>query len=869
MNPENEGLTDFEWQIEEDADRNPAATFRNVSRRRWPAFALLILALLLAAGLFAWRYLERRAEGAAVVAREQLLATHRLVEQAAAQQDGELLAALLPAHHPAWLDAQQTLLEKGLLLDRRAIGLVTTRAAPAAADDAEEQLAIRLSPDLQQAEVVWQQAYTLVNQQEQSETALLQHTLFYQFDGERWLLSPMGADFWGDLAGSRGERLTLIYFQRDEAVAARLAGDLDAALDQMCRLFDDLDCPERFHLQIRFDNDPASLLQISNAGLGLQRRPPLALPSPTLLGRPLDEAGYQALRRWYAVQVVSAAIVELSGWSCCEQWPLFQALLDRQLSELGLQSWPVGPADYQRLVDEPALWRAARFWAWPTPLEAHLSDDEPPLGDSWLLYAFIDYSLQAAPERSIVDRQRQLEQSADFESWAQYALNRTEPLPVLMREWRQFAAGQLLAIEGDASQPLPAQEIVLACWATPPARAEVGEPAPAVTFWRVRPGDDHFVAGPDLSLEILPPRSRQDGYPYRSAFARALPDYQGILIQAYTAFADSRRTQIFRWEGGEEVDLILDSDLMDSDLMAADVHFIGVAGSVTDPAGELLLLTLTTRPRPSYTSDAFVVGYVLAEMAACEDGLCPLRPVDGMPVWSPDGSQTILVSDAERAERGQAVTLLHGDRMGEDAAAIGEGYAPVWLAEDIFGYFQRRPAPGLYRGGLAVDGEALWLDFSDLADVPGRPDSWIVQRAQSHPAAAERLFLLADGRQRHIFSYDGRSGEAVVYHTADQPTSVDFHLSPDGRWLVIVADSPGSEAPALHFHDLSGELPPRQESLPRLARQFDWHNWSPGGDWFIVDYRELLMLYAPATGEWHIQPQEKNCFFAGWRPVDD
>ena len=43
----------------------------------------------------------------------------------------------------------------------------------------------------------------------------------------------------------------------------------------------------------------------------------LTLPTPSLIGRPLDDAGYAALRAGYAPLIAGGGIAEIVGWRCC------------------------------------------------------------------------------------------------------------------------------------------------------------------------------------------------------------------------------------------------------------------------------------------------------------------------------------------------------------------------------------------------------------------------------------------------------------------------------------------------------------------------------------------------------------------------
>ena len=113
------------------------------------------------------------------------------------------------------------------------------------------------------------------------------------------------------------------------------------------------------------------------------------MPTPTLVGLPSDETGYAALRRGYATQLATAVIPHLVAWECCEGAPFFQALLNYQLSQLDLHSWPVSQADYQRIQDEATSLNNA-IPSWHADTLAAVDPD-----NQWLIYAIADFILRS------------------------------------------------------------------------------------------------------------------------------------------------------------------------------------------------------------------------------------------------------------------------------------------------------------------------------------------------------------------------------------------------------------------------------------------------------------------------------------------
>jgi hypothetical protein len=123
-------------------------------------------------------------------------------------------------------------------------------------------------------------------------------------------------------------------------VAERLAADLDALLMRACSEVDHLDCPAGWHVTLRLENDPGLLVELNDRWLRPAPDGVLELPTPTLVGLPVDddegaaEVGYQALLRAYASRLVRSVVGELTGYNCCRQMLFYRALVDRLLSEL-------------------------------------------------------------------------------------------------------------------------------------------------------------------------------------------------------------------------------------------------------------------------------------------------------------------------------------------------------------------------------------------------------------------------------------------------------------------------------------------------------------------------------------------------------
>jgi hypothetical protein len=891
-------LSNFEWQAEGDTATNlaPAASEKSGSgrskRRRFTAVAFVLV--VLGATFLTWRLLARQADRATDVAREQLLVAHQLVNRAAAQQDGELFLALLLDHDPAWVELQQELLKTGLFFDRAALVWTASGQQPVVT-------AVHLSPDLQRAEVVFQQSYTVPAPDGPEARALFQHSVVYRRQEAQWLLAPPDGDFWGGWQGSGGPRLTLIYPERDGAVASRLAGDLDTLIDTICRTLDGMNCPAALHVQARLEQHPVHLQRLLESEVTMSAGQSIDLPALSLIGLPLNEAAYQAIYRAYGAHVAAAVIAEKVAWSCCERAPFYQAMLDKQLSQLGLRPWPVNGDHYHSMLHSPPrLLQLARYWHRSLPVMATLED-------GWLLYAFVDFALHVAPELSVAERQRQLSQAEDYTHWVRQALNSPDDTADVWqwdRNWLLFAQSQLAP--ESAGSAWPEHEIALACWPTA-VEATDGDGYP-LALRRLQAGSGDWLPGPELILEPLGRRSPQTGLPMRGFTALPLPEYKGTVLQVETTTETGRqRLQLFGWQG-DNVETLFDSAETWPEHQPRLLEFTGIIDyhpytywsrighqprlfeftGIIDPAGELLLFR-------DYPSALGAFAFWLFDTAACRRGACDFQGLPGRPLWSPDGAHTLLVSDVTRADWGQPVSLLLADRWGANAVPLAEGYAPFWLDNERVGYFQRGPVAALFTTSVAGAQSERWFEFADLTSLlpeDGATEHWLVGQAAVHPDDPDWLFLLLEARQRYVVSFNRRTGEQVIYPWPDVLDESDFvHLSagglhvattrcaeancwrseqfqfsPDGRWLAVVIEHlyDASGNVWLSFHDLQQELPPRLVTVPLNVDTIRSHGWSADGRWFLLPHSGVIGVYSPTAVAFHYRVLEQNCFFAGW-----
>ncbi|MCA9960071.1 MAG: nuclear transport factor 2 family protein, partial [Anaerolineales bacterium] len=327
----------FAWKSEEEGweeEPLPGATAVARPRRRY-FLILLLLVVVGTAGLLLYRQLQQQVTAVTTSTTDEVLAAHRLLFQAAQSGDADLFVSLLSTADPYWAETQQTMFDYDLVLNRAPLGLWL------APTSIMTDVQVTLSPDLTRAEVTDLVSYQIEPTPGVTQTVWLSRTAVYVHTNGRWLLSPLpaGQDFWGKWITMKGEYLSLVFAERDAALGQRLALELDDIVQRLCA-DTAVSCPSTFRFQLRLARDTPALLRLResyaqlNVGSNRSHYLHLDLPAPTLLGRPVDEAGYVALRQAYANWVAAVMVFHMETDRLTVYGPL-----PAPLAAMGLQ-WP-------------------------------------------------------------------------------------------------------------------------------------------------------------------------------------------------------------------------------------------------------------------------------------------------------------------------------------------------------------------------------------------------------------------------------------------------------------------------------------------------------------------------------------------------
>ncbi len=202
-----------------------------------------------------------------------------------------------------WQQTQRVLFEKGLLLQRNSLGLQLR-------DGGTDEPLVELSPDLRRATLLYEQEYLANSSPYQGDTVRLLHTAAYQKQGDRWLKTSMNDLYWGEWQKTDGDFLTIEYPERDASVVERIGRDLNAQLRDICQNSHredgvSLDCTSFKPFILVMSTDNASMETFSRPDVNLSNGKTVLLPTPSLIGLPIDENGYKLIYQGYAQNIVN------------------------------------------------------------------------------------------------------------------------------------------------------------------------------------------------------------------------------------------------------------------------------------------------------------------------------------------------------------------------------------------------------------------------------------------------------------------------------------------------------------------------------------------------------------------------------------
>ncbi|VAW37069.1 hypothetical protein MNBD_CHLOROFLEXI01-3126, partial [hydrothermal vent metagenome] len=535
----------FDWQTEEDNDwdeqewRDKPVTAVS-PKPPWRTILLITILLAVAAG-FIYQQVNKRVASATSTAESDIFSTHNLLSQAAANHDAQLGKVVLSGRDLGWSRVQSNLLTEGLFYEYSGLRLMlpedTAAFDPLSRED-ERFIELTLDPDLRGAELAYARDFVALTD-DGLQTVTLQQTAVYRLGKTRWLLSPPMESFWGEWQTLELDNLTTIYPQRDEELLLELSADLQTLLTDACEKLPELNCSPNDTIQIRFDTNPESVLETADPANLYDGNLRLDLPTPTLIGLPIDSDGYEALRNAYGAKMVAALIGQSVGYDCCDHAPLFEAIVTYQLAELGLATWPE-TVETQAALAENGVHTDKLFPYWNSD-DFSFIDDE----DSVQLFGFVDFLLKEfLPQQTAVTILTQLESASSYQGWlgalADSDINNAVGLASLIsREWWFYVLTQLEETAvSNPPIPFPAQDLQLSCTSN---------------------GRLSFTPSELSNSEIYRYQLENDSWTEELAyqgfgFFNPLPQDEGVILQLLENEAEQWQTVL--WQNGVGVGII-------------------------------------------------------------------------------------------------------------------------------------------------------------------------------------------------------------------------------------------------------------------------------------------------------------------------
>jgi hypothetical protein len=356
---------EFDWEISKegswsDTGEGIVSTTSPRNKRRSLRWLAIGLAITLVAMMGVYWRLQARANELEAAARQSVAASYGLMRQAEAQGDLDLFQSLRADEFArGTLNALDEMISQGIFFGRAYVGL---------RDEGSPEIAsVDFTPDLQRATLTGKQRYSLANNDLASETVVFEHTTSFQFAGGSWLLSEASEEFWGRWLtyASENADFKLFYTERDSDLVERLAPELEGFLREFCDRLENAPlakrkCPKGRPITVSHRPELESLLELAKKRqpmINFYDRLVFHLPSPTLLGVPTDEPGYQVLYRIYAANLADG-LWQVLGRDLAQRDVTIreEMLLARLLVELGVKAWPpAGPAErnLSAMLDHP------------------------------------------------------------------------------------------------------------------------------------------------------------------------------------------------------------------------------------------------------------------------------------------------------------------------------------------------------------------------------------------------------------------------------------------------------------------------------------------------------------------------------------
>lgn len=818
----------FEWHTEDEWDQfgqdNDSAESSRRNLKNWLIIAVVIgVGVMLGGYLVAQRTAER-VEEVTTFTEENVRSSYRLIERAVADHDMELFNSMLSGRDEAWTDARQRLFIEGALLDRAALGLHMLDEDATITD-------VTLSPELRSAELTTQRMFAIDVGNNLTETVVLEQTFTFRRGINNFIYAPPDVAFWGEQETISGERIHLSYRSVDEAIATKLYNDLDLKMLDFCGSFINETCGLRTPINVILSADADTLVEIGAWVDFLGKNgASITLPSPTLVGRPVNDAGYRALLAGYTEKIIAALMADIVQYRCCAHIAYFDAILDKQMADLGLRPPAITAADYQAVINL-GFPLEANLEIWNITSERVISADQKRIVATTLAYFFDrDATLTVLDLLSTM-----MSANGGFSSWQSSLLpadsltDRFNQFEAVEREdWQQFVIENAQAVITEPPVPFPDESLVVAC------SAETGSTLYGFNFAE---------------------RTWESAYstPGSLLFLLNLPGDDAFWLYE---FVDSDNWTTSVWINGVAHQLNSAEDVTENPFWIPE-----------GAKGDKLVLADNSPPSNQST------GTSLLDWRACaRDGECSLTELSGYPVWSPNGDYALVAEPDSDLLSTLPVNLI--DREGNFVRHVlspSPGLL-VWLDAERFALipvYGSTLSADVLAGYVAEENPTLLLTIDDLRDaVPtasqDRILSWIdIAPVPGH--SAELLILLRSVSQSKnmLLRYDMDTGNAQLLYESAQPLEMprgadrqrlSESISADNRFVLF------NSAPRPPFELLMLDTTDNTINSYGIAYQPQWI-----GDWLVdLDDKYLRLLHPTHAYQQFTPLPAENCRTMAW-----
>lgn len=836
-------MTNFDWHTDEDAeqldwqdDQEPSHKPKLSSKWKWRGLMLVMLLLIGAGGFLYWQT-EKRVSAATEATKNDIIDTHMLMMATAGEGDVDLFKANLSGSDVNWTDEQITAVSEQQFFMRQSYQLMFRSAGPPNKPTLDD---ITLSNNFMAAEVRYTQPYIVDLTGGITETVTLAYTAVYRQGTDRWLYAPPRRDFWGDWKTYSYSHLEIAALEREDELISEYGPRLNRYIQQLC-VGGGFVCDDDWQLQVRFA--PDEQLGFGNTRFDLIREDAstqLNLPTPTLIGIPEETAVTDPLFNQYTQIVLFKAMAELAGYECCQARHLFNEVVAKQLSELGIRPFPITTEDYTAVYNEWDQLAVRQLWYSPvsTPLES--------------LHAQIAFAYIQAEQPTITnaDLIEGISQQDDFDylDWLEQFFGEAYRADgVFEAQLEQFILSQSTYAKTEPLTSLPTADIQLQC-------------------------QDNFRRLLALHKYDLQTHSWQTYFEYQS------PEGENSFVYVspfgtngeFLLFDNDIPDNLQDSEVSQTIFIWINEQLVP--LTAYDVTNINLQGRSYDKDRNRLQIEMVDT-----TTNEF--NYITFDLNQCNASGCkqietPFFP-DGL--WSPNGN-LLLFNDIQRLTSPPVLAgdILVSNSEGELVDNIADySRNAFWIDATHIGYIQFETVSESWQFMVhdldSGQSSAVFTDEVIHTHIPPeyQDTSWQISHIYSN-SDNERFILVASNvaiastlPPAHFLidlnvSEGANAPEVEFVGLLGPDVSVDINED----WLMYINYS---SFDGIFFETVLQNIETEQ-NYTFSTTQFPFNLWSPDKNWLIYGRNlQTIALIEPNSGHQQLIPHPySNCDILGW-----